>query len=256
MPPVIWLSASRQFTNVKTEIVRKIRITTDEKIRKVVEEAKNRQAVILFTMVSQKMRRALLEEAQKQNVVAMDVMGPVLEMLSHYFHDLPSDEPGLQYKVTMDYYKRIEAMEFTVRHDEGLGLDTIDHADIVLLGISRTSKTPLSVYLAYHGYRCANVPIVMGQPIPEKIYGLDKKKLIGLVISREQLVSRRVNRLQAMGRPQNEDYAQESNVDNELQYAQDIFKKLGDIRTVDVTGRAMEEIAIEVMSGLGVATNA
>lgn len=244
------IAAARQFPEINSKVVRRGKVTTSKQMNEVVKEVKDKQGVILFTMVSQHLRRDLLSEAKKEGVVAMDVMGPVLDMLSHYFHTLPSDEPGLQYKVTQDYYKRTEAVEFAVRHDDGLGLETITNADIILLGISRTSKTPLSIYLAFHGYRCANVPIVRGVPVPEKIFELDPKKLVGLIVSPEKLATVRSTRLKKMGRPDSEDYAQMEHIKQELHEAQAIFQKLGGIPIIDVTGKAIEEVAGEVIQQL------
>lgn len=241
------VAAVRQFTDINIRISRRGRIVTREQISALVSEAKEKQAVIIFTMVSQVVRRELLSEAKKEGVVAMDVMGPVLDMLSHYFHKLPSDEPGLQYKVTQDYYKRTEAVEFAVRHDDGLGLETIQEADIILLGISRTSKTPLSIYLAFQGYRCANIPIVREMPMAEKIYELDRKKMFGLVVSSEKLVRVRSTRLQKLGRPDSENYAQLDHIEEELKYAHEIFRKAGGIPVIDVTGKATEEVASEIL---------
>lgn len=244
------IAAIRQFADIKAKVIRRARINTQEQIALVVAEAKQNHGVIVFTMVSQECRRLLLTEAKKEEVVAMDVMGPTLDMLSHYFHKLPSDEPGLQYKVTQDYFKRTEAMEFAVGHDDGLGLETIHQADIILLGISRTSKTPLSIYLAFQGYRAANVPVVKGIPFPEKLFEIDKKKLVGLIVSPEKLALVRSTRLKKLGRPDSEDYAQTEHIEEELAYAREVFRKIGDIPVIDVTGKAIEEIASEIVNQL------
>lgn len=244
------VAAARQYTEINVEIVRKPRVANVKGIAKIVSEAKKVDGVILFTMVSLDLRRKLLSVSKQEGVVAMDIMGPCLDMLSHYFHKLPSDEPGLQYKVTQDYYKRTEAVEFAFRHDDGLGLDTLDHADIVILGVSRTNKTPLSIYLAYHGYRCANIPLVKGVPYPQQIFKIDPKKLVGLTRSPDKLATMRSSRLKKLGRPATENYAQIEHVQDELKHAQDVFKKLKGIFVVDVTGKATEEIAAEILHEL------
>jgi len=241
------VAAIRQFPNVNTRIYRRPKIQTPEQIEAVVREVKEKKGVIVFTMVSQAVRRMLLDETKKQDVVVMDVMGPVLDMFSHYFHTLPSDEPGLQYKVTQEYFKRTEAVEFTVRHDDGLEMDSFNDADIVLLGVSRTSKTPLSIYLAFQGFRCANIPIVPGVPFNERIKQIDRKKMIGLVVSPDKLATVRSTRLKKMGRPETEDYAQKEHIEEELKHAREIFRMLGHIPVIDVTGKAIEEVASEVL---------
>ena len=243
-------SAIGQFPKIKVKVVRRPRVSTEREIGWVVAEAKKARGVILFTMVSHDVRRKVLSEAKREGVVAMDVMGPVLDMLSHYFHTLPSDEPGLQYKITRDYYKRTEAVDFAVRHDDGLGLETLHSADIVLLGISRTSKTPLSIYLAFNGYRCANIPIVKGIPLSSQVFDIDLKKLVGLIISPDKLAGMRSTRLKKMGRPETEHYAQMEHISEELSYAREIFRALGEMPVIDVTGKAIEEVAAEILHEL------
>lgn len=243
------VASARQFQGVDAKIIRRGRVT-HKNIPNVIEEARLKHAVILFTMVSHDFRRELLSEAKKAGVIAMDVMGPVLDMLSNYFHTLPSDEPGLQYKISRDYYKRTEAVEFSVRHDDGLEIETIDQADIVLLGISRTSKTPLSIYLAYHGYRCANIPLMIGIEVPEKLKEVDKKKLVGLLILPQELSAMRSTRLKKMGRPDSEPYAQKDHIEKEIGHAREVFEKLGVKIVVDVTGKATEEVASEILHAL------
>lgn len=247
---ILAIAASRQFKDVDVNIIRRRMITTEEEIQGVIMEAKNKHAVLLFTMVSQDLRKIVLSEAKKEGIIAMDVMGPVLDMLSHYFHKLPSDEPGLQYKVARDYYQRTEALDFTVRHDDGLNIENLGQADVVLMGISRTSKTPISIYLAYQGYRCANVPIIKGVPLPEKIFELDHKKLVGITASTDRLVALRSSRMKKMGRPESEDYAQLKHVEEEINYAKEIFEKLPGMHVVDMTGKAIEEVASEIIHTL------
>lgn len=244
------IAASRQFVGIDAKIWRKSRVSTKKKIKDVMADAKKRNGVILFTMVSNLLRRQMLSEAKKQGMVAMDIMGPALDMLSHYFHKHPSREPGLQYRITQDYFKRTESVEFAVRHDDGLDLKGLAQADIILMGISRTSKTPLSIYLAYHGYRCANVPIVVGVPIPEQVYKLDRKKMVGLIVSPDKLMEMRTMRLQKLGRSDQEHYAQIENIEKELAHAKEIFATLEGMKVVDVTGKAIEEVAVEIINEL------
>jgi regulator of PEP synthase PpsR (kinase-PPPase family) len=244
------VAAVRQFESHKAAIIRVPRINDKSLIAEYVVRAKACHGVIIFTFVSQEMRQELLAQAKQNNVVAIDVLGPVLDALSNYFHELPSAEPGLQYRLTQNYFKRTEAVEFTVKHDDGLGLDTIDQADILLLGISRTSKTPLSSYLAYHGYRCINVPIVKGIPLPKVVYGIDPKKIVGLTISPSKLAVLRATRLLKLGRQESEPYANIDFIKDEMDYAMKIFRDLGAIRMIDVTNKAIEETASDIIHQL------
>jgi regulator of PEP synthase PpsR (kinase-PPPase family) len=184
-------------------------------------------------------------------VVAVDIMGPVMDVFTAYLHSHPSDEPGMKYRLTNEYFRRQEAIEFTVKHDDGMGLDTLGQADIALLGISRTSKTPLSVYLAMRGHKVANIPLVREVPLPAELEQVDRNKMVGLSITAEKLVQLRETRLIKLGRPLSEEYANLDRVNEELAYARKVFESLGNLPVIDVTGKAIEEIATEVLLTLG-----
>lgn len=243
------LAATKQFPKHQAKIVRVPKVRDKTAIEDCVLRAKDCHGIIFFTFVSGEMRQELLQLSEQHQVIAIDVLGPILGALSNYFHELPSSEPGLQYKLTQNYFRRTEAMEFTVKHDDGLGLETIANADVLLLGVSRTSKTPLSIYLAYQGYRCANIPIVKGVPVPKLIENMDPSKVVGLTISPLKLSMIRGERLKKLGRPDTEVYAQIEYVKDELKYAHDLFKSLG-ILVLDVTGKAIEETASEILNSL------
>lgn len=244
-------AALRQFKIENVNIVRKARVTDHPKMVHVIGEAKKKHAIIIFTFVGQHLREQFLEECSKQQVVAVDIMGPVMDVFTTYLHSHPSDEPGLKYKLTNEYFRRQEAIEFTVKHDDGMGLDTIGQADIVLIGISRTSKTPLSVYLAFRGHKVANIPLVREVPIPQELEHVDKSKMVGLTINPEKLVQLRETRLIKLGRPLSEEYASFDRINEELDYARRVFDQLGNIPAIDVTAKAIEEIATEVLLALG-----
>lgn len=241
------VAAVNQFTNHPCEIVRVPKLTDESRLEDSVLKAKECHGIIIFTFVSATMRRDLLQIAAKHQVVAIDIMGPTLDALANYFHSLPSPEPGLQYKMTQNYFKRTEAVEFTVKHDDGLGLDTINDSDIILLGISRTSKTPLSIYLAYYGYRCANMPIVKDIPLPKQVQVADHQKMIALTIEPRKLATIRSSRLQKLGRPDSESYANLSYIIEEARFAQRLYASMG-VPVIDVTGKAIEETASEVIN--------
>ena len=240
------LSAVNQFPDHNCRIVRVPKITDKDRIADYISKARDCQGVIIFTFVSSEMRQEILRLSSEMQVVAIDVMGPTLNALSNYFHTLPSTEPGLQYKMTRHYFKRTEALEFTVKHDDGLGLDTLGGADIILLGISRTSKTPLSIYLAYNGFSCANVPLVKDIPFPAQVREVDRSKIVGLTIDIRKLQTIRTTRLRKLGRPEDEYYAKLDYIRDEIDYAQRIFRELS-IPVIDVTGKAIEESASEIL---------
>lgn len=244
-------AAMRQFKVENVHIIRRAKVTDHPKIRQLVHEVKKKNGIIVHTLVSPELRSVLHEQAEQEGVVAVDVMGPLLNVLTTYFHSTPSSEPGLKYRLTKDYFRRQEAIEYTVKHDDGIGYESLESADLVLLGISRTSKTPLSVYLAYRGYKVANVPIVQGMPIPASLATLDRKKMVGLTITPQKLVQLRESRLLKLGRPLSEEYASLEQVKKELEYCNAVFQNLGGIPLIDVTDKAIEEIASEVLAVLG-----
>lgn len=241
----------RQFKVENVNIVRKARVTDEHRMMEVIREAQKKHAVILFTFVGQELRKLFLQICGREKMVAVDLMGPVMDVLTNYLHSHPSSEPGLKYKHTSEYFTRQEAIEFTVKHDDGMGLDTIGQADIVLLGISRTSKTPLSVYLAFRGYKVANIPLVRQVPLPKELEMVDRDKMVGLSINPEKLVQLRETRLVKLGRPLSEEYASFERVTEEINYAKKIFEQLGNIPAIEVTGKAIEEIATEALLTLG-----
>lgn len=247
----ISIAAARQFQELRADIRRRAVIHSEEQIQELVKEAKKEGALILYTFVSSEMRQGLMEEAKAHGVTSIDVMGPVLDIISSKAHRSPSDQPGLQYKQISDTIKRTETMTFTIRHDDGQEANSLDQADIILLGISRTSKTPLSVYLAYRGHKVANVPIVRGVELPPQVYKVDRHKMVGLTTDPERLVNLRSTRLQKLGRPLDEDYASLEYVEKELAYQRQIFAKLGNIPVVNIMNKAIEEVATEVLTVLG-----
>lgn len=240
-------SAVNQFPDHDCHIVRVPKIKDANKISDYVLKAKECHGVIIFTFVSTQMRQEILKLSKEHQVVAIDVMGPTLDSLANYFHTLPSSEPGLQYKMTSHYFKRTEAVEFTVKHDDGLGLDTIGTAEIVLLGISRTSKTPLSIYLAYHGFRCANIPVIKDLPVAPAVLAVDRSKYVALTVDANKLATIRAMRLRKLGRPESEVYASIDHIREEIDYALRLFRALG-APVIDVTGKAIEETASEVLN--------
>ncbi len=247
----IAFAALRQFKIDNVKIVRKAKVVDSNKIKQVVAEAKKNHGIVIHTFVSKELRSDFHHEAEKEGLVALDIMGPVLNVLTTYFHATPSDEPGLKYRVTKDYYKRQEAVDFTVKHDDAMGLDTLDQSDIVILGISRTSKTPLCIYMAYRGYKVANVPIIKDVPVPKELKQVDKSKMVCLTISPQKLVQLRESRLMKLGRPLSEEYANINRVNEELEYCRSYLDEIGDIPMIDVTDKAIEEIASEILLVLG-----
>ncbi len=254
------VAALRQFNAPGVTVLRRAKVNSRDRIAKVIREVRATGGLIVFTLVSPELRQMLQQAAADVNITAVDVMGPIMEQFTHYFHSTPSDQPGMKYQLTAEYFKRNEALEFTVKHDDGFGLETLSQADIVLLGISRTSKTPLSIYLAYRGFKVANIPLVKGVPLPDEVRLLDPRKIVGLTIMAEKLAELRETRLLKMGRRTSDDYANPDAIRDELKYAQKIFAELAGLNqaslnqacpVIEVTSKAIEEIASETLTALG-----
>jgi regulator of PEP synthase PpsR (kinase-PPPase family) len=214
--------------------------------RRVVSAAAQAGALLVFTLVDKQLAGVLREEAAEHGVPVVDVLGPVIARVGEHLRAEPRGEPGLLHGFSDAYFKRVEAVEFAVRHDDGANLHTLFRADLVLTGVSRTSKTPLSIFLAERGLRTGNVPILPGIEPPRELFDLDPRKVVGLLASAQTLVDVRRARVRALGVSPYTSYADPEVVEEELRYARRLFRERG-WRTVDITGRAVEENAARVL---------
>ncbi len=221
-------------------------MTHPDEIRDVVEEASGFPSVILFTIVLDELRHTLIEEAERYGIPAVDVISPVISALSTITGEKPRLEPGLMRKVDEEYFRRIEAIEFAVKYDDGKDPRGILQADLVVLGVSRTGKTPLCMYLAHKQIKPANIPLVPEVKAPDELFRLPPHKVIGLTIKPEQLAVIRKERLRALGLPADADYANGERILKELAYAKAIYQRLG-CSVIDVTNKAVEETAGKVL---------
>ncbi len=235
-----------QYKREGVKVQRQKNIRTQSQVLPVVEEAALSKAVLVYTLVSDELREFLQQECARKSVPAMDLLGPLMGLLSKYLVRDTQSVPGLFHQVNDYYFRRIEAIEFTVKHDDGRYADNLENADIILVGLSRTSKTPLSVYLSYKGWKVANVPVVKDIPLPEKLFKTDQRKIIGLSIDPNVLIQIRRERLIRMGEDPSGAYASPEHVLNESEYCLSLFKKNRRWPVFDVTGKALEETATEV----------
>ncbi|MGC8873118.1 MAG: pyruvate, water dikinase regulatory protein [Chloroflexia bacterium] len=241
-------AALLQFPEADPVIERRPEVRLPQQVRAVVQEAREHGAMIVHTLVSPELRRFLYMEADSAQVIAVDLMGTVLTQLARYLQTAPQVRPGILYGDER-YFRRVEALEYAIHHDDGQGLRDIDRAEIVLVGVSRTSKTPVSVYLAYRGFRVANVPIVLGMPLPDAIGRVPPGRVVGLVVEAERLAAIREARLRhypLLGL----EYADIDHIRRELRHSREIFAAHG-WPVVDVTGRSVEETAREVLNLVG-----
>ncbi len=214
--------------------------------RRVVAEAERVGALVLFTLVDRRVAQGLLEEAASRGVPTLDVLGGMIAKIAEHVKADPRSEPGLLHGFSDDYFKRIEAVEFAVRHDDGANLHTLFRADLVLTGVSRTSKTPLAMYLAQRGYRTGNVPIVPGIEPPRALLELDPKKVFALTIDPSLLLTIRQARVRALGAPPYSTYADPEALIEEVRRARRLYREQG-WQVIDISGRAAEENAARIL---------
>lgn|SRR5690625_925825 len=231
-----------QFTVEEYQIRRVRYVDNKNTIKNTLNKAAEGRALIGFTLVDPELRNYLNIQSKNMNIEAIDIMGPVLEVLERELKERPLFKPGLVHKLDEDYFKRVEAIEFAVKYDDGQDPRGIMQADIVLIGVSRTSKTPLSQYLALKGLKVANIPIVPEIDPPVELFKIDPSKCIGLSITPKKLNEIRKERLKALGLEDQAIYANMQRINEELEYYQDIVKQIG-CEVVDVSSKAVEETA-------------
>lgn len=235
-----------QYVRDGLQIQRFKNIRTESQVASIFEEAHATKSLLVYTVVSDELRNYIRKISADSSVPSVDLLGPLMTTLSQFLPKDPHSQPGLFHQVNEYYFRRIEAIEFTVKHDDGRYADNLKEADIVLVGLSRTSKTPLSVYLSYKGWKVANVPVVKDIPLPERLFTVDQRKIVGLIIEPNALAKIRRERLIKMGEDPSGDYANLDHVIQEIEYCKDLFRKNRRWPVFDVTGKALEETATEV----------
>ncbi len=239
-------AALAQFEGAAVKIERRSEVRTEEQVRQVVHEAAQAGGFVVHTLVSDELRDEMVREGRLQNVETIDLMGPLLARLSQKFAVSPSEKPGLFRQLNEEYFRRIETMEFAFHHDDGRRAHELSQAEIVLVGVSRTFKTPLSIYLAFRGWFVANVPIVPGIAPPPELFALPPGRVIGLTIDPVRLAELRRVREQRLGGATG-DYADLESVRREVAYALHLFREQR-WPVVEVTDKPIEESASEILA--------
>lgn len=235
-----------QFGNPGIDLELVPKVTTLEQIKKIVAKAKRRKGFIAFTLVDQTLRNETTTRANEAGVDVIDLIGPLMTSLSEFLAAAPSYEPGVFTEADEEHYARLEAVSFTVMHDDGMRLDELPLADIVIAGPSRTSKTPLSVYLSHtRGLKVANVPLALGVVPFRRLLRLPRRKIIGLTMNARMLSMIRKVREKDLGANDLE-YSQLDHVQRELRYCHSIYHRPPVWPMVNVTGKSIEEVASEV----------
>lgn len=238
-------AARVQFPKAATEFVRRPHVRTAEEAARTVDEAARRGALVFHTLVSPEARSALCEAIERRGVPSVDLLGPVLTALAERLPGPRSDRPGLLYELHKERFDRMDAVEFTLAHDDGARVRDLPQADVVIVGASRVSKSVTCFFLAYRGLRAANVPLVPGRPPPSELLRLDPGKVVGLTMSPKLLRSLRESRVAAMAMGPIGDYVEPRQIAAEIHEAEALMERHR-WRSIDVSYRAVEEVASDI----------
>jgi regulator of PEP synthase PpsR (kinase-PPPase family) len=237
-----------QFGHENVVVERIPDVRTKKQIEDIIQRASKQKGFVAYTLVSTKLRKEIATRSNEYNVPTVDLLGPLLTSLSSFLASSPEAKPGLLDKLDHRYFKRIDAVGFAVKHDDGQRVEDLPKADVVIVGVSRTSKTPLSMYLAYNkGLLVANVPIILGLDPPSQFFRISQRKIVGLTIKPDLLISLRQTRLAQLAHA-DINYGDAEHVIDELKYSHQIFRKNPKWPVIDITGKAVEEVANEVCS--------
>lgn len=236
-----------QYPNNNVPVIIVPQVNTEKQLVELVEKAKHEGGLITHTMVDRHLRDFLKAQCEEQGVKHIDFMGELADYLDKKLHIPSLQSPGLYREINQQYYDRIEAIEFTLNHDDGLSPNKLHQAEIILTGVSRSGKTPLSVYLAMYGWKVANIPLVNGINPPKELFEVDPNRVFGLNISSGQLISHRMKRLKSLNNTDNTNYVDERMVQQELRNASFIFEK-GGFTVINVSNKPVETSANEILN--------
>ena len=228
------------YSDVRYKILKNSNVSTKDRIESIIDNIE-KDDVIVQTLVDRELAEYTKRIAEEKGVKVIDLLSGMLNVFEEKLDVKPENNPGLIRKMGAEYFKRVDAIEFAVKYDDGKDINGLKEADVVILGVSRTSKTPLSLYLANRNIKVMNVPIVQDLILPEQLYEV-KRKIIGLTNSVEQLNKLREQRLRTLGVDQGTDYTDELQIFEELEYALEIMEKIG-CPVIDVQNKAIEETA-------------
>jgi len=244
----VFLAIKAQFKNIKYDVKSYFFTRTENQVSKIMEEAKKKNnAIILYTIVDTSLAKFLANKGDEKKIPCFSVLGNLIMNFSKLLNQKASHVPSGQHALNEEYYERIEAIQFTMAHDDGNLVEDIDKADLILLGVSRTSKTPTSIYLANKGYKTLNIPLVNEQSIPESLKKNPKLScVIGLTTEPQRLVDIRKNRMNALKEKENTNYTNISKIEKEISDAKKTFIKYK-WATIDVTRKSVEETAASII---------
>lgn len=238
-----------QFTGIRVPVRSVLQVRHPGQIEAVVDQAARNGGTIVHTLIDSTLRYLMIEQARKKNVVAIDVVGPLLTHLVGVLGQEPVGKPGLYREINLAYFKRVEAIDFTLAHDDGKNFQGWDEAEIVLIGPSRVGKTPLSLYLSMQGWKVANVPLVPEIPPRQTLFELDRRRVVGLKIEPMELLAHRQHRQSGLGVSKQSDYNDPVKLYEELEAARQVFRR-GRFKVIDVTNKPIETSASEVITAV------
>ena len=249
----IFLALKAQFSNFDCKTIHYSFTRTKNQIDKIISKSKSEEnVIILYTIVDNSLAKYMLSEAKKNNIPIFEVLGNLISAFSRLLKQEASRIPSGQHALDKEYYKRIEAVQFTISHDDGKILNDLEKSDVILVGISRTSKTPTSIYLANKGYKVSNVPIIPNKNLPNQLIEIYKNTcIIGLVCDVTRLQDVRRNRVQSMHEDRPGEYTNEVKILNELENSKKLFNKYN-WPIIDVTRKSVEEVAASIIKILDI----
>jgi len=244
----VFLAIKAQFKNIEYDVKSYFFTRTENQVSKIMDEAKkNDNAIILYTIVDTSLAKFLANKGDEKKIPCFSVLGNLIMNFSKLLNQKASHVPSGQHILNDEYYERIEAIQFTMAHDDGNLVEDIGKADLILLGVSRTSKTPTSIYLANKGYKTLNIPLVNEQSIPESLKKNPKLScVVGLTTEPQRLVDIRKNRMNALKEKENTNYTNISKIEKEINEAKKTFTKYK-WPTIDVTRKSVEETAASII---------
>lgn len=219
-------------------------IKTREQIKAIMVQAEAVEGIVIYSFVSRELTGWIHKEKRKTSVFTIDLLGPLLERIGRLWNLIPAFSPGILRRIDEESIRLAESIDFTLKHDDGQGIENLEQADVLLLGVSRTSKTPTSLYLSCnHNLKVANIPIIQGLALPKKVAGLNLQK-IGLTIAPERLAFIRERRMKYAG---STDYLNIRVIKEEIDYSHKIFQRLKQVQIIDVTHSSIEEVAGKII---------
>jgi regulator of PEP synthase PpsR (kinase-PPPase family) len=238
-----------QFTGVRVPVRVVPQVRQRKQVEAVIDQVARNGGTIVHTLTNSTLRYQMIELARKKNVVAIDFVGPLMEHLVGVLGQTPIGKPGRYREMNEAYFKRVEAIDFTLAHDDGKNFQGWDEAEIVLVGPSRVGKTPLSLFLSMQGWKVANVPLVLGIAPRPQLFELDRRRVVGLKIDPTDLLAHRQHRQSGLGVSKQSDYNDPVKLYEEIESAQQVFRR-GRFKVIDVTNKPIETSAAEVITAV------